>query len=58
MSHMDKLPAPIPRETHVRVCPHCDSPTVKPIGRAVAGSGMIRSDYRCGECSQDFVYVR
>jgi transposase-like protein len=49
--------SPSPKETRERLCPHCLSSAVVPLGRVSADSTGIRSDYRCRDCSKDFLLL-
>jgi hypothetical protein len=49
---------PAPRETRERLCPHCLSLAVQPLGEVTADRTAIRSAYRCGACSMGFVLLR
>ena len=46
------------RETLDRVCPYCSSAAVLPRGHVTASATEVRYDYRCIECSQNFVLLR
>jgi|KBSSwiStaDraftv2_1062776.scaffolds.fasta_scaffold102710_2 DNA-directed RNA polymerase subunit RPC12/RpoP len=48
---------PPPKETRERLCPHCLSPEVGPLGHVSADRTGIRSEYRCRDCSMDFVLL-
>jgi transposase-like protein len=48
---------PSPKETRERLCPHCLSPAVAPLGSVSADGQGIRSEYRCRDCSKDFVLL-
>ena len=50
--------SPSTKETRDRMCPHCNSLAVAAIGHAVGDDGVIQSDYRCRDCSKDFVLLR
>jgi len=45
-------------ETRARLCPHCLSLDVAPIGRVVADRTALRSAYQCRACSKEFVFLR
>ena len=47
-----------PRETRVRLCPHCLSLAVRPVGRVVADRTELRSAYQCRDCAKEFVFLR
>ena len=55
---MPDAPTPPPKETRERVCPHCNSPKVMPSGSIIAVRSELRVDYRCGDCSKEFVLLR
>jgi transposase-like protein len=50
--------SPPPKETRERLCPHCLSLAVMPIGRVVADRTALRSAYRCEDCAKEFVLLR
>jgi DNA-directed RNA polymerase subunit RPC12/RpoP len=45
-------------ETLDRMCPYCRTRFVAALGHVTASAAWIRCDYRCLECSQDFVLLR
>jgi DNA-directed RNA polymerase subunit RPC12/RpoP len=45
-------------ETHVRRCPHCLSDEVAPTGRVTVILTQVRVEYRCHDCSNEFVLLR
>jgi transposase-like protein len=46
------------RETLDRVCPYCSSHAVITRGQVTASATEVRHDYRCIDCSQNFVLLR
>ena len=50
--------SPPPKETRERLCPHCLSLEVTPIGRVVADHTVLRSTYQCRDCATEFVFLR
>ena len=46
------------KTTRESICPHCGSVLVTALGRVSAYSGEIRCEYRCRDCSKEFVLVR
>jgi DNA-directed RNA polymerase subunit RPC12/RpoP len=46
-----------PKETRDRICPHCFSLAVVPLGSVSADLTGIRSDYHCRDCSKDFLFL-
>jgi hypothetical protein len=55
---MDAPSPASPREMRERLCPHCLSLAVMPMGRVVADSTALRSAYQCRDCAKEFVFVR
>jgi transposase-like protein len=52
------LDSTLPRETRDRhVCPYCLGVAVAHLGRVSADGTGIRSEYRCRDCSKDFVLL-
>jgi hypothetical protein len=49
---------PPPKESRERLCPHCLSLDVAPVGRVVADRTALRSAYQCRDCSKEFVFIR
>jgi DNA-directed RNA polymerase subunit RPC12/RpoP len=49
---------PTTKITRESICPHCRSVLVTALGRVSAYSGEIRCEYRCRDCSKEFVLVR
>jgi DNA-directed RNA polymerase subunit RPC12/RpoP len=49
-----RLPLP---ETLERRCPSCASERIAPAGRARAGGGMIKEEFRCAACGTAFWFV-
>jgi hypothetical protein len=47
-----------PKETRERLCPHCLSLAVTPIGRVLADRTALRSTYQCRDCATEFVVLR
>jgi hypothetical protein len=47
-----------PTETRERLCPHCLSLSVVPIGRVVVDHTTVRSAYQCRDCAKQFVVLR
>ena len=48
---------PAPRETRELMCPYCRNRAVVGLGRILASATGIRCDYRCPQCSKDFVVL-
>jgi DNA-directed RNA polymerase subunit RPC12/RpoP len=49
---------PTTKTTRESICPHCRSVLVTALGRVSAYSTEIRCEYRCRDCSKEFVLVR
>jgi DNA-directed RNA polymerase subunit RPC12/RpoP len=49
---------PPPKTTRESICPHCRSVLVTALGRVSAYSKEVRCEYRCRDCSKEFVLVR
>ena len=47
-----------PGTTRESICPHCRSVLVTALGRVSAYSREIRCEYRCRDCSKEFVLIR
>ena len=47
-----------PKTTRESICPHCRSVLVTALGRVSANSKELRYEYRCRDCSKEFVLVR
>jgi hypothetical protein len=46
------------RETRHRLCPYCLSLAVLPVGHVVADRMGMHSTYQCGDCAEEFVFLR
>jgi hypothetical protein len=55
---MDRLSPSSPPETRERLCPHCLSLAVMPVGRVVVDRTALRSAYQCRDCFKEFVFLR
>jgi DNA-directed RNA polymerase subunit RPC12/RpoP len=53
---MDTPPLPLP-ETRDRRCPYCGNRAVVGLGHVTASVTGIRCDYRCPNCSTEFVLL-